>query len=66
MVGGRGHRWYMWGQTSQEVVVVVKVPLETKGKDIRCSIQPRTLDLHVATLPLPKRIKEKRKAEVRA
>ena len=39
--------WGSWAQTMEEVVVEVDVPVGTKSRDVRCSIQPRNIALSV-------------------
>jgi hypothetical protein len=42
---------YTYAQDSDEVVLEVKVPAETKSKDVRCVFKPDAIALSVATLP---------------
>jgi hypothetical protein len=42
---------YTYSQDSDEVVVEVKVPPETKSKDVKCAIKTDSVALSVATLP---------------
>ena len=39
--------WGSWAQTMEEVVVEVDVPAGTRSRDVRCSIQPRSIALSV-------------------
>jgi len=42
---------YTYAQDNEEVVLEVKVPAETKSKDVRCAFKPDRVSLVVATLP---------------
>ena len=42
---------YTYAQDNEEVVIEVKVPAETKAKDVRCAFKPDSVALSVATLP---------------
>jgi hypothetical protein len=42
---------YTYAQDNEEVVLEVKVPAETKSKDVRCAFKPDSVALSVATLP---------------
>ena len=39
--------WGTWGQTIDDVQIEVNVPSGTKGKDVKCTIQPREISLSV-------------------
>ena len=42
---------YTYSQSGEEVTIEVKVPAETKGAHVTCTIKPESIVLRVATLP---------------
>lgn len=42
---------YTYSQDNEEVVVEVRLPADTKAKDVSCYVKPEHLSLSVATLP---------------
>ena len=53
LVGGGSEELFSWDQTKEDVIVTVKCPLETKGKDVACKIAKQKLYLDVATVEKP-------------
>ena len=39
--------WGSWSQTMEEVSLLVDVPAGTRSRDVRCTIQPRSIALSV-------------------
>lgn len=39
--------WGRWLQTMEEVYVLVDVPAGTRGKDVKCKINPSSISLEV-------------------
>ena len=48
--GGSADKYY-WTQTLKDLTVYVDVPLQTKSKDIKCTIQPSKLTLEIKANP---------------
>ena len=39
--------WGSWAQTIEDVVIEINVPKDTKAKDVRCRITPKSLTVFV-------------------
>ena len=39
--------WGSWAQTIEDVVIEINVPKNTKAKDVRCRISPKSLTVFV-------------------